>query len=464
VLVFTVLAGFGSRCFAQLGGIYINNGYHAQVTDYFCGAASMEMMLDTPLTTNPLLPNLNPNPSYNPNVVDLLTPGDGGTSPPSPFPLLSPPPAGSQASIYSLVHGGSYGNLGAFNAYTVYNNPAYGPGTDPIGFAAGLNAIDNSTNPNNAAVSAVFANPGNNGNHQYAAYGGSGTFPPIVAAGLAASNTVAGALLTYGVPASVSINNGGHWIDVNGVSTTTVGPTTYINGFFVRDPWTGYALAQNQTNLGLGANTYLRYGYDQFANNTTRIGGWFNYFTPATNTANAGYGPGYTIEVEPQGPELPDYGNDYNLLPTISGNSDINGTQALGDAIADLADTAGLSGEVGFEHGSFDGSHEMEKSMPGDTSTEGDWLVPYDGSGGVNDVTGFVLIDEDSGVIDQATWLDPSDGPASMTLAQIDAMFASEALGDADPPDNAVPEPSSLVLMGMAVAGGGLLFVRRRVA
>lgn len=459
-LVSLAIFAASSQCYAQLGGIYIANTYHAQVTNYFCGAASMEMMLDTPVTTNPL------SVSYNQNVVDLLALGDGPTSPPTNIPAQPPavPPAGAQASIYSLDHGGAFAAQSVFTGASVYNNPFYGPGTDPIGFAAGLNAIDNPTNPNNAAVSTALGNAGNNGNHAYAAYGGFVTFPPTILAGMAASNTVASALLTYGVPASVSINNGGHWIDVNGVSTLTVGPTTYINGFFIRDPWTGYALAQGQANLGLGANTYLRYGYDQFANNTTRMGGWFNYFTPASNTANAGYGPGYTIEVEPQGPESLDTGNTFSLPAVMSGTSDLNASQALSDAIADLGNTAGLSGEVGFEHGSFDGSDEMEMSMPGDTSGEGDWLVPYDGSGGTNDVTGFLLIDEESGVIDQATWLDPTDGPASLTLAQIDQMFESEAFGLEDPSDNAVPEPSSLALAAIAVAGCGLVIGRKRRA
>jgi len=461
VLVLTLFAVVGAQRNAWAGGIYITNTYHAQVTNYFCGAASMEMMLDTPTTTNPLSPN------YNPNVADLLALGANGTLPiggngtstPNPFP--NAPPAGGQASIYSLVHGGTYGGLGAFGNTSVYNNPAYGPGTDPIGFSAGLNAIDNPTNVNNANVSNVLGNAGNNGNHGYAAYGGFATFPPTVAAGLNASNTVASALLAYNVPASVSINNGGHWIDVNGVSTSTVGSTNYINGFFIRDPWTGYALAQNQTNLGLGINTYLRYGYDQFTNNnSTRIGGWFNYFTPASNTANAGFGPGYTIEVEPQGPELPDTGGDYSIpvltLPSISG---MNATQADNDAIADLADTAGLSSESGFESGSFDAADEMLKSFPGDIAGEGDWLVPYDGSGGVNDVTGAVLIDEDSGVIDQATWFDPSE---PWMLSQLDQMFAAEALGNADPSDNAVPEPPGCVMMILGAIGCGLFFARRR--
>jgi hypothetical protein len=454
-LVLGLFAAAAAPGNARAGGIFIANTYHAQVTNYFCGAAAMEMMLDTPSTTTFGLPN------YDQNVVNLLAPGDGGTSPPNPFP--NAPPAGAQASLYSIVHGSTNGGLGAFGNFSVYNNPAYGPGTDPIGFAAGLNAIDNPTNANNANVSNLLGNGvTNNGNQQYAAYAGSATFPATVAAGLNASNTVAAALLTYKVPASVSINNGGHWIDVNGVSTSTVGNTTFINGFFIRDPWTGYARAQHQTNLGLGINTYLRYGYDHFANNSTRIGGWFNYFTPASNKANAGRGVGYSIEIEPQGPELPDLAGDFSLPVVMSGSSDLNASQALADASSDLADTAGLSGESGFEGGNgFDGSDEVLKSMPGDTSGEGDWLVPYDGSGGINDVTGFLLIDEQSGVIDQATWFDPSD---ALTLADADAMFNAEAFGIADPNDNAAPEPPGCVLMVVGIASCGLLFVRRRSA
>jgi len=56
-----------------------NGGYHAQVTAYFCAAASVEMALDVPAVT-----------STNPIVAQFLAAGDGPTlpffsQPPSPF-------------------------------------------------------------------------------------------------------------------------------------------------------------------------------------------------------------------------------------------------------------------------------------------------------------------------------------------------------------------------------------------
>lgn len=428
---------------ARAGGIYIANNYHYQVTSYFCGAASMEMMLDTPVTTNIA------SPSYNPNVVNLLVGGDGGSSPPNPFP--NTPPAGAQTSIYSLVHGGKFGALGAFGAYSVYTQAVgYGPGTDPIGFAAGLNAIDNSANlVPNANVSALLGNAGNNGNHTFS----NDLFPANLSGAFSASNTIASALLNYGVPASASINYGGHWIDVNGVSTSGA----YITGFFIRDPWTGYAIKQNQSNKGLGKNTWLRYGYDYRANNSTRNGAWFNYFTPATSNANAGAGVAYSIEVEPQGPEPIDGPNDFSV-PTLNEGTEINASTADTDASADLADTAGLGSEDGFADGTEDPntSDDMLLQMPGDDSTEGDWLVPYDDSQGVS---GFTLIDADTGVIDQATWFDPGD---EESLSQVDGMVEAEAAGDADPNDNYVPEPTSLAVLGAGLAATSLRRRRRK--
>ncbi len=336
--------------------------------------------------------------------------------------------------------------MGSFGAFNVYNNPGYGPGTDPIGFAKGLNAIDNSANASNGAVSTLLGNAGNNGNHTYSNY----LFAPNANGAFAASNTLASALLTYGVPASASINFGGHWIDVNGVSTNGA----FITGFFARDPWTGYAIQQNQTSKGLGQNTWLRYGYDVRSNNTNRNGAWFNYFTPATSNANANAGVGYSIEVEPQGPEPIDGPNDFSV-PTLTEGAEINAAAADVDSNADLADTAGLSGEDGFADGTEDPSlaHDMLVQMPGDDSTEGDWLVPYDDSAGVS---GFTLIDADTGVIDQATWFDPGE---EMSLPQIDSLVEAEAAGDADPNDNIVPEPSCLALLGVGLAATAM---RRR--
>ncbi len=84
-------------------------------------------------------------------------------------------------------------------------------------------------------------------------------------------------------------------------------------------------------------------------------------------------------------------------------------------------------------------------TMPGDLGGEGDWLVPYDGAGGINDVTGAVLIDGDTGVIDMATWIGPDDGIDHLTLAQLDEMFHDISTG-LTPQDNPVPEPTTLAI------------------
>ncbi len=440
--VLVLAAAIASPRGVQAGTVYINNNYHGQVTNYFCGAATMEMMLDTPAVT-----------STNPAVVSILAPGDGGYVPQNPFPAT--PNAGAQTSIYSLVHGGAFAAGSIYTGSSVYNNPAYGPGTDPFGFVNGLNTIDNPTNPNNAAASAATGNPGNQGNHAYSVW----MTAPTLTGGIIASNTVAKAIAQFNVPASVSINNGGHWIDVNGVTLNNT--NTAITGFYIRDPWTGYANNYGLANRGLGINTWLRYGYDVRANSTTRFGGaWFNYFNPATNTANAGAGVGYTIEVEPQGPESLDTGDTYYTDPVpMLESSEINASTAVSDAIAGLT-ADGLNSDFTGDNPDTSNSDadEMLMSMPGDQSGEGDWLVPYDGPGGVNDVAGFAMIDADTGVIDQATWFDGADMP----LSDVDNMFGALAAGIEDPSDNAVPEPSSLILLGLGAAGSAWVVVRQR--
>jgi hypothetical protein len=92
-----------------------------------------------------------------------------------------------------------------------------------------------------------------------------GFFPSAIGAN-SASRTIALSLAIYQVPASIVVLHGTHWIDVNGVSTSApIGLNTpyLINGFFIKDPWTGFALnnpGQSNGILGLGFNTFLRYG------------------------------------------------------------------------------------------------------------------------------------------------------------------------------------------------------------
>src|SRR5438552_970471 len=84
--------------YAQVNTV-INGGYHSQVTDYFCAAASMEMELDVPAVKN-----------TNGFVVNLINAGDGAAvphngAPPVPVINAGQVTAFGQSFIYGLVHG-----------------------------------------------------------------------------------------------------------------------------------------------------------------------------------------------------------------------------------------------------------------------------------------------------------------------------------------------------------------------
>lgn len=237
--------------------VTIEGGYHAQVTNYFCAAASAEMALD--------VVNVK---SVNPIVSSMLGAGDGpilAAGSPTPTATIQiqngvgTVTSGAQAFIYGLNHGlNTVNGVGYFNPFS-----PPGSGTDSQGLDVGLNLLDN---PNvNGAANPAFAF----GTHSYAGYN-------LANQGLA-SRTIANALAQYGVPAVAAVNNGTHAISVYGVETDApiVPNQNYkIKGFYVHDPWTGWAV--NQMNggffdpakvkanggLGLGYNTYLRYGYD----------------------------------------------------------------------------------------------------------------------------------------------------------------------------------------------------------
>lgn len=462
--------GFASSAHGQIVNLVIPDGYHSQVTDYFCGAASMEMELDTPAVLNNNIP-----------ITNLIAQGDGNTVPDGAAPpavqlanvggvgvLTS---AAAQTFIYNVVHS----NQNTFNNLS-YSNPFWpaGKGTDTNGLQAGLNILDNPTVNNNGGQF-----PGV-GSHAYASY----NLLPTFAGGDLASRTIASALTQYNVPAVVGVESGAHYISVYGVSTNGVAAAPNanysINGFLVHDPWTGYAVSQfNQGNaapaaaggFGLGFNTYLRYGYDivpggvpvQLPNGNIvpiRPAPWFQIFNPSGNQgAPAAFtGTGYKFEVEPQGPELPDTGDNglFNSLPAAPTelSQELNASGADSMALTDLAANPTLQNEPGLIGGSFDTADESLMTLTGDVAGQGDWLIPYDGAGGINDVTGAVLIDAATGVLDAATWMDPSDPIQSMTLAEIDQLTADNLSGlfPNDNNSNDVPEPASIALLVPAAA------------
>ncbi len=387
--------------------------YHAQVTSYFCGAASMEMQLDCDAVRN-----------NNPLMNTLLNGADG-----VPVPMGFPPPpitfqgnqvvAGGQTYIYGLVHG-----LNTFNGIT-YRNLFWPPGagTDAFALQSGLNLMD----------SPLVGSPGQ---HNYISYN---TFN-----GPRASRTIASAIAQY-VP----------WItDIPALPNMQY----VINGFYVNDPWDGWvaanplvinprtgqpALDRNGNVIlqspGLAENEWIAYRGDLRADGTRRLSEWFKLFNPSGNQPGvplALSGAGYKFEVEPQGPEPLDDGTYDSIPPTPPElSSPLTAAQALAYATNDLAAKPYMANQPGFHNGNWDVANAMLVKYSDDESSDGDWCIPYEGSGGTNDVTGSVLIDEMTGALDEVIWLNPGDVVPSMTLAQLDTMEMDEYAG-IGPEDN----------------------------
>ncbi|HZZ43813.1 MAG TPA: hypothetical protein VFE58_12820 [Tepidisphaeraceae bacterium] len=435
--------------------VELDGGYHAQVTNFFCAAASAEMALDVPAVRN-----------ANPVVDGMLSVGDGPTVPAnSPLPLatlqiqggIGVVTGGAQAFIYGLNHGlNTVNGVGYFNPFS-----PPGTGTDSQGLDVGLNLLDN-PNVNGAANPALPF-----GSHSYAGYN-------LLNQGLA-SRTIANALSQYSVPAVAAVNNGAHAISVYGVETDgAIGPglNYTIKGFYVHDPWTGWAVTQQNAGnfdpalvranggLGLGYNTYLRYGFDQDPANApatqlpngnsaaVTLAPWTRIFSPAGGqiTPNLAWtDPGYKFEVEPQGPEVIDTGdsnNDFGFPapPSNLASAIASGVAADTAALADLAADGQLAADLEIAGGHFDVADAMFMQTPDESGAEGDWLIPYDTAGGT--ISGGILIDSETGVIDEATWIDPADpNQVPYSLSQLDTLFLDQEAGDL-PIDNVLPEPA----------------------
>jgi hypothetical protein len=294
--------------------------------------------------------------------------------------------------------------------------------TDPRGMAAALNWADG-------------------GFHNYVYYA------PYASAftANASSRTIANVLKDYHIPAGVNIGHGAHWVTIDSVATTgNVGfnqPYT-INRFYGSDPW---PLAG-----GLGPHFMLNYN----------ARGWFSKFTPITPQPI--WGGRYAFVVEPQGPEALDNGlNNSAQAPAPPLTNPLTAATAATYAQTDVHADSVLSTTSEFSGSTIDSHDESLMHEQGDTSTQGDWIVPYDGHGGVNDVTGGVAIDRLTGVIDYATWSDPTTG--DWTLSKFDQLMNQALANQLTPTSGSpTPEPSSLVLAGSAAVLVAVVGLRTR--
>ncbi len=283
--------------------------YHAQVTDHYCASATIEMMLDCTAvrSTNAYI-----NTFLNaPDPLNIPQSANGQHTddiPPQPIYNAGQVLFAPQVAIYNLIHGhATYTPIAGPNTGIplTYSNPFWpwpstGSGTNAVQWA--LNVLDNPT-------------VGGNGNHSYTGFN--------VASGAFASRTIANAIKDYDVPAQVTIGNGAHSIAVTGVTGIGVAArnTNYtITGFYVNDPWTGYAISQGlpAAQRGLGEHTWVRYGFRNTNGpaqiNVPGIGlvnaapnTWFRYFNPAPPQPGEGAylsGVGYKFVVERSGRRL----------------------------------------------------------------------------------------------------------------------------------------------------------------
>jgi hypothetical protein len=237
----------------------------------------------------------------------------------------------------------------------------------------------------------------------------------------------------YGITAGALINKGAHWINVYGVATNVKPVTTgafTINGFYIKDPWTGYSPGN-----GLGKTAYIRNDAD----------GWKKYFTP-TNYGGKYQGK-YAFVADP------DPGEDTLPADPPVGTTPVNdAATALSQAAFDLGQLTDLSNDLSFENGTFGSLGEQLITL---ASGSQEWLVPYDQTGS-GATSGVALIDPVTGDLDYALW---DEGVLSGdSLTNLTAHLQSDGL----PFDNVVPEPSTLLLLTVGAAAA--FAVRRRVS
>lgn len=433
--------------------VRIPHGYHWQQTNFYCGTASIQMMLDTPAVrnNNPAVDAYFANNVYQPALRTWS----------------------QDQQIQNQIYQASRDRRNQF--YPV----GYHPGTDPVVFSYTINAYDGIAN--GPALPGGVAQGANTNNHAYGWYG----FVPTNFAAEQASRTVAYALKNYDVPASVAVGRGAHWVVVDGVNTlgnisTPANPNNQfqILGFRVSDPWTGYAFEQKRlkqanpnnpnikvpTSFGMGVHAWYRYGFNAAAQVTEenpdgykRQGAWFNYFDPVRPGPYPFSGQfNIVVEPEPTAPFDPD-DEEYFSQPdpyAILSNP-VTSVDAYSYAQSALAgDFSFLSSE--FAGGTWDTSNISLFSFPDDPSGIGDWMIPYVGPGGTDDVLGAIMIDSLSGTVNQAMWF--GEVP-SVSLDDLTGFYNS--LYALDIPLSAIPEPASLLLV--AVAAVVFVGMRRRI-
>jgi hypothetical protein len=412
--------------------------YHPQVTAYFCGAAAMEMELDCNAIRN-----------QNAAIDTMLGAGVRGVAPgaavvdgqPQPcfmgHPFCWPPVifngnqvvGGAQSFIYGLVHW-----LNTYNGLS-YVNPSYpaGLGTSIDGVQVGLNLMDS---PGNAA-----------GPHNYISYN--------VANRDWANRTMADALAQLGIAAAAVIKHSAHWVCVVGVRTDKVPVANgdfKIYGFYIRDPWEGYKNAVDPNGAlkllpGLGENKFCSTKVNP--NRLPADEDWDALFDLGLGPPWPAYGAGlgYKFEVEPIGPVPLDTGNNgqYTSVPApspILTNAPLTALAALAFATNELAADAFLKVQPGLTNGTWDLANAMIVRYPGDGTNQGDWLLPYEAAGGTNQVTGFVLVDIETGDVDEVNWMNPGDVVPSMTVSNVQTMETDEFAGLVPDDNQAEPQLS----------------------
>lgn len=414
--------------YTQAEEVAIDHGYHFQQTAFFCGPASIQMMLDTAAVRN-----------NNPNVVALLD--------------NPPPPALAHLSQDQWVQLQIYYNSRFRNMRTML-------GTDPPGFSLTINAYDGT--PNGPPLWPDIPQ-GGNPNHAYAWWGFAPdplcppvwqdramrfAAPPINAD--LAMRTVAYAMKEYQVPATVAVNWGAHWLVVNGIRAEG-GPIGFnlnyrITEVRISDPLAGLVQRCRQPNpppelgcsgalLGdkrgyiLGKEKWWTYGINApDAQGCMRPRGFLRFFTPLP-VGPFPYDGQYVIVVEPDPPAPPDDGDGgkYSSLPDPFPLLDAPLTAAtvLDHLIAQLAEHD-LFGEMFEEGGSFVESLITFHSFPDDKDDWGDWVIPFDGpEPGHDDIIGVVVMDGMSGVIDHAVRLEEGESfPYDDVLDFYDQLYA----------------------------------------